>query len=182
MAHFAIVKNGKVDNIILIDAAMLVGMSTPPTKQEMANRTFLTNIEGDLIQTDTNGLFRQEYAVIGALYDENEDRFINVFTPNNKLLAPSMGEPCVKGYVYKDGDTYWRCVQSHTRTEHAISIIPALFTKWRFPLEPFVQPTGAHDAYQKNDEVDFLGVNYKSLINNNVWSPSAYPAGWQIIS
>lgn len=43
----------------------------------------------------------------------------------------------------------------------------------------FVQPTGAHDAYKKGDKVSFNGKIYESLIDANVYSPSAYPLGWQ---
>lgn len=46
----------------------------------------------------------------------------------------------------------------------------------------WVQPTGAHNAYQMGDKVHYPGANdpvYESLINGNVWSPDAYPAGWQ---
>lgn len=45
----------------------------------------------------------------------------------------------------------------------------------------FVQPTGAHDAYMMGDAVSYNGNTYKSLINNNVWSPDTYPAGWELI-
>jgi hypothetical protein len=41
------------------------------------------------------------------------------------------------------------------------------------------QPVGGHDAYQKGDKVRFNGKDYESLINANVWSPTAYPAGWK---
>lgn len=44
----------------------------------------------------------------------------------------------------------------------------------------FVQPTGAHDAYQTGDIVNYNGVLYKSKIDNNVWSPDVYPAGWEV--
>ena len=44
----------------------------------------------------------------------------------------------------------------------------------------FVQPTGAHDAYNIGDIVKFNGQLYKSTINNNVWAPDAYPQGWEI--
>lgn len=42
----------------------------------------------------------------------------------------------------------------------------------------FVQPTGAHDAYGIGAKVTYNGKHYRSLIDNNVWSPDAYPAGW----
>lgn len=45
----------------------------------------------------------------------------------------------------------------------------------------WVQPLGAHDAYKTGDRVTFEGEVYESLIDGNVWSPAAYPAGWQKI-
>ena len=45
----------------------------------------------------------------------------------------------------------------------------------------FVQPTGSNDAYKKGDKVSFENKVYESTIDNNVWSPTAYPAGWKEI-
>lgn len=42
-----------------------------------------------------------------------------------------------------------------------------------------VLATGAHDAYKRGDKVTFEGKHYISLIDANVYSPTAYPAGWQ---
>lgn len=42
------------------------------------------------------------------------------------------------------------------------------------------QPTGAHDAYNTGDIVNYNGTLYQSLIDGNVYSPDAYPAGWQV--
>ena len=39
----------------------------------------------------------------------------------------------------------------------------------------YVQPTGAHDAYQAGDRVTFQGRVYEAVINAVVWSPLAYP-------
>ena len=41
------------------------------------------------------------------------------------------------------------------------------------------QPTGAHDAYNTGDIVNYNGTLYKSLIDGNVWAPDAYPQGWE---
>ena len=43
----------------------------------------------------------------------------------------------------------------------------------------WVQPTGAHDAYNIGDKVTFEGRHYISTMDGNVWSPSAYPDGWE---
>ena len=49
-------------------------------------------------------------------------------------------------------------------------------------IPEFVQPTGAHDAYNKGDKVKFEGKVYESLIDANTYSPDAYPAGWQEVT
>lgn len=46
----------------------------------------------------------------------------------------------------------------------------------------FVQPTGAHDAYAEGAKVTFESKHYTSLIDANVYSPTAYPAGWRVES
>ena len=42
------------------------------------------------------------------------------------------------------------------------------------------QPTGAHDAYNIGDIVNYNGTLYESLIDGNVYSPDAYPTGWKV--
>lgn len=44
------------------------------------------------------------------------------------------------------------------------------------------QPTGAHDAYNKGDIVDYNGKLYESTMDGNTYSPEAYPAGWQEVA
>ena len=41
---------------------------------------------------------------------------------------------------------------------------------------PWRQPTGAHDAYNKGDQVTYDGATWTSTVANNVWRPSEY--GW----
>ena len=49
-------------------------------------------------------------------------------------------------------------------------------------VKEWKQPTGAHDAYMIGDKVIYTDGNiYKSLIDNNVWSPDVYPNGWEIV-
>ena len=38
---------------------------------------------------------------------------------------------------------------------------------------------GAYKSYYEGDKVKFEGKVYESLIDNNVWSPADYPAGWK---
>ncbi len=46
-------------------------------------------------------------------------------------------------------------------------------------VSDWVQPTGEHDCYNIYDLVRFEGSYYSSLINGNIWSPTAYPQGWK---
>lgn len=46
----------------------------------------------------------------------------------------------------------------------------------------FVQPTGAHDAYQTGDQVTFNGKRYRCLMDNCVWSPDTLPSAWEEIT
>lgn len=43
----------------------------------------------------------------------------------------------------------------------------------------YVQPTGAHDAYNKGDKITFEGEKYVCKMNGCVWSPKDYPRGWE---
>ena len=87
-------------------------------------------------------------------------------------------------YTY-DGTDVYRVIQGHvTQADWSPPLVPALFL--HLPpagpsgCPPFVQPTGAHDAYAIGDCVEFEGANYVSLIDANAYSPSAYPAGWEL--
>lgn len=78
-------------------------------------------------------------------------------------------------------DRLYRVTQAHTTQEGwEPDKVPAMFVVVSLDEWPeFVQPTGAHDAYKKGDKVTFEGKHYISLIDGNVYSPTAYPAGWQ---
>lgn len=83
--------------------------------------------------------------------------------------------------LWYDGKLY-KVVQAHTpQSDWTPDVVPALFTEVSIVEWPeFVQPTGAHDAYKNGDKVTFNGQHYTSLIDNNVYSPAAYPAGWRL--
>ena len=79
-------------------------------------------------------------------------------------------------------DTLYRCVQAHTsQDDWTPSRTPALWTIVSVEEWPeWKRPTGAQDAYQKGDKVTYEGTHYISLIDGNTWSPSEYPAGWEV--
>lgn len=44
----------------------------------------------------------------------------------------------------------------------------------------YKQPTGAHDAYQAGDKITYNGKHYVCKMDGCVWTPDAYPAGWEL--
>ena len=103
------------------------------------------------------------------------------------LQAVELFPQWVTGHIYAVDErlqyknVLYRVVQAHTsQADWTPDITPALFAVVSLDEWPeFVQPTGAHDAYKKGDKVTFNGKHYISLIDANVYSPTAYPAGWQ---
>ena len=108
-------------------------------------------------------------------------------TDEDALQAVELFPQWVVEHAYVVGErlqyngVLYRVVQAHTsQADWAPDKTPALFVVVSLDEWPeFVQPTGAHDAYNKGDKVTFNGKHYISLIDANVYSPAVYPAGWQ---
>ena len=75
MAHFALVENGIVKNIIVINNDSIGGLEFPDS--ESVGKEFIASLglEGTWLQTSYNANFRGKYAVIGDTYDEVNDVF-----------------------------------------------------------------------------------------------------------
>lgn len=91
------------------------------------------------------------------------------------------GQAYSVGQRVRHSDRLYRCVQAHTsQADWTPDVTPALWAITSVDEWPeWVQPTGAHDAYNIGDKVTHGGKHYTSLINGNTWSPAAYPAGWK---
>lgn len=78
----------------------------------------------------------------------------------------------------------YQVLQAHTSAaEWTPDVATSLYKKIGVTDEGYaewVQPLGASDAYNTGDIVSYNGTLYKSLIDNNTWSPEAYPAGWEV--
>lgn len=46
----------------------------------------------------------------------------------------------------------------------------------------FVQPTGAHDAYNVGDKITYNSRKYICLVDGCVWDPITYPQAWQEVT
>ena len=84
-----------------------------------------------------------------------------------------------KGVLYK-------VLQPHTSQETwTPDVTASLYAK------VLIDPTGetipdweqpdSTNAYMTGDKVRFEGVVYESTVDNNIWSPTAYPAGWKVV-
>lgn len=91
-----------------------------------------------------------------------------------------------KEYVKDDKVLYnnvlYKVLQNHTSQETwTPTSAPSLFAKVltsEGEILEWEQPS-ADNAYMKGDKVKFNGKIYESIIDNNVWSPEAYPQGWK---
>ena len=89
-----------------------------------------------------------------------------------------------KAYAVSDRAQYngilYKCVQAHTsQADWMPSATPALWKTVSIDEYPeWVQPTGAHDAYNIGDKVTYTGQHYVCTSNANVYAPDVY--GWQL--
>ncbi len=90
----------------------------------------------------------------------------------------------VKGDKVLYNDVLYKVLQNHTSQEGwAPTFAPSLFAKVltsEGEILEWEQPSSTN-PYMKGDKVKYNGKVYESLIDNNVWSPDGYPAGWKLI-
>lgn len=113
--------------------------------------------------------------------DENAAQYTELFPAWSGDSVPyTVGERVrYEGILYK-------VLQNHTsQATWTPTDAPSLFAKVLIPdpdvIPDWEQPDSTN-AYMKGDKVRFEGKVYESLIDNNVWSPAAYPAGWKEIT
>ena len=91
-----------------------------------------------------------------------------------------------KAYAVNDraqyNGTLYKCIQAHTsQSDWMPSATPALWKTVSVDEYPeWVQPTGAHDAYNIGDKVTYNGQHYVCTSNANVYAPDVY--GWQLVA
>ena len=115
-----------------------------------------------------------------SLSDEDALEAVNLF-PN---WNPEIEEYTVDTRVNYDGILY-KCLQTHTPQAAWDPVsAPSLWAKVLIPdanvIPEWEQPESTN-PYMAGDRVMFEGHIYESAINNNIWSPSAYPGGWTLI-
>lgn len=122
--------------------------------------------------------------------------FAQTLTSDEAMEIATLYPPYEVGKSYKEGEflTYgknevgdpqlYKVVQAHTSqedwkpSETASLYEPIGLNDEGYPV--WSKPSGAHDAYNTGDIVDYNGTLYKSLIDGNVYSPDEYPDGWVV--
>ena len=121
--------------------------------------------------------------------------FAESLTDEQAMEVVAVYDPWKIGRTYDVGDflTYdengvgdpqlYKVAQAHTaQADWKPDTTPALYVAIGLDAAGYpvwAQPTGAHDAYNKGDIVDYNGALYQSLIDGNVHSPDVYPAVWE---
>jgi len=142
--------------------------------------------QGELYQW--NGIIvRARQSHNRTIYDPTETlALFTIYRPVADSMLWIAGENVDIGMNRLYNGVMYECIQSHV-TQEDWTPTATLNVLWEEAEQPggdcpdWVQPTGGHDAYNTGDCVTFNGNQYESLINANVWSPSIYPQGWQLI-
>jgi hypothetical protein len=90
------------------------------------------------------------------------------------------------GRYITHNDILYKVLTEHTSQDTwAPDVSPSLFAKVLIDpsgetIPEWVRPDSTN-AYMIGDKVIFEGNTYESIIDNNIWSPTEYPAGWKQI-
>lgn len=131
---------------------------------------------GELLEQDTAKALEMLGVNFDSLTDEQALQVPNVFPLWKAGVQYLVGER-----ILFDGKLYKVLTQHKSQEDWRPDVAPSLFAKVLVgndqPLE-WQQPDSTN-PYMKGDKVLFNGKVYASLIDNNVWSPTDYPAGWE---
>ena len=130
---------------------------------------------------------REAMDIAGAALDDDKAlECVRLYRPWEVSKAYAVGEFLTYGVNGVGDPQLYKVAQGHTsQADWTPDETPALYTAIGlddsgYPV--WSQPTGAHDAYNTGDIVNYNGTLYKSLIDGNVYSPEVYPAGWEAVA
>ena len=126
-----------------------------------------------MTRAEANAYRSKIEAAASTMTDENALTAIELF-PAWELKAYVVGDRV------RYNSTLYKCVQAHTsQTGWTPDATPALWVAVSLDEYPeWVQPTGAHDAYNTGDKVSYNGKHYISTIDANTYAPDVY--GWEV--
>ena len=103
-------------------------------------------------------------------------------TVTNLFPVWEIGVEYIVGDRRQYNELLYRCVQAHTsQADWTPDVTPALWVRTSTEEWPeWIQPTGAHDAYNTGDKVSHLEKHWISTVDANIWEPSVY--GWDEVA
>ena len=128
--------------------------------------------------------FRKALQLFAATLDDEQAMAVaTVYDPWRVGVAYALDDLVTYGENAVGDPQLYRVISAHTsQADWTPATAKSLFVAIGLDDDGhpvWSQPTGAHDAYNKGDVVNYNGVLYRSLIDGNVYAPDAYPAGWQ---
>lgn len=131
--------------------------------------------------------FRKALQMFAAsLDDEKAMEVASIYDDWVSGKAYAVGEFVKYGTNAVGDPQLYRVVQAHTsQADWTPDSVASLYTPIGLDDEGYPlwsRPTGAHDAYNTGDVVDYNGTLYKSLTDGNVYSPDEYPQGWEVVN
>ena len=130
--------------------------------------------------------FRKALQMFAAsLDDEKAMEVATIYDPWVIGKAYSIGEFLIYDENSVGDPQLYKVVQAHTsQADWTPDVTASLYVaigldEHGYPV--WSKPTGAHDAYNTGDIVDYNGTLYKSLMDGNIYSPEEYPSGWEVV-
>ncbi len=144
-----------------IDESLFIYLSTMKAKEESLNKI------GKLVANQVN-----DDAVALSISE-----FYDVWEPNRKYEV---------GRYLQYKSVLYKTLQTHTSQDTwTPDVTASLYAKVLVDpsgetIKEWEQPDSTN-AYMTGDKVYYNGIIYESTIDNNVWSPADYPAGWKTV-
>ena len=167
------------------DGTYTIGEYEPPVPKETTSEVVNTLVGASENRLPASEQFRKALQMFAAsLDDERAMEVATIYDPWAVGKSYTAGEFFTYGENSVGDPQLYKVAQAHTaQADWKPDVTPALYVaigldEQGYPV--WAQPMGAHDAYNNGDVVNYNGTLYRSLVDGNVYSPEAYPAGWAV--
>jgi hypothetical protein len=161
-----------------------LGVNTSPTVfEEVRDITINDTLFDTIIEVQNK---EQSLTKIGKIVANNVTDDAVALTVQEFYDIWKAGETYNVGRYLQYGNTLYKVLQQHTSQETwTPDVATSIYSK--VLVDPsgetildWVQPDSTN-PYMIGDKVRFEGAVYECIVNNNIWNPVSYPAGWKLI-
>jgi hypothetical protein len=148
--------------------------------EEKYNRYFKEKEKQEQLENANEGLEDLvKEQLLPILSDEQAYTFRYLYPEFEIDKAYEVGERII--YDYK----FYKVIMAHTsQADWTPDVAVSLFAEVPDPsieYPEFKKPYSAETAYMSGDKISFEGNKYISTMDNNVYSPTEYPQGWELV-